>query len=83
MAQNWSFAIAFRGHDLKTRGLTLAQLSLAWLLVRSRVNCVLVGAKNPRRVKELVWTADVYLDASELAELERILDTSHPTEERS
>jgi len=39
---------------VRDKGLNIVQLSIAWVLRKSAVTCVLVGAKNPQQVIGLI-----------------------------
>jgi aryl-alcohol dehydrogenase-like predicted oxidoreductase len=58
------------------KGISLVQLAIAWILRRSEITCVLVGAKNPEQVKEHVMAADVTFGEDELARVEEILEAT-------
>lgn len=53
------------------RDLTLAQLSLAWLVTRGVVP--IPGSRNPDRVRENAAAADLTLTAADLAAIDRII----------
>jgi L-glyceraldehyde 3-phosphate reductase len=58
----------------KTRGQSLAQMALAWLLKDERLTSVLIGASRPEQVSECVGClANLSFDPVELAMIERIL----------
>ena len=60
----------------KTRGQTLAQMSLAWLLSRPAVTTVLIGASRPSQVEDCVGaSANLQFSSGELAAIEQILAT--------
>ena len=50
-------------------GITLGQLSLAWLLGQDGVTAVLAGARNPEQVQENAGAGDVRLTSDELARI--------------
>lgn len=52
------------------KGITLVQLSIAWLLRTPAVTCVLVGGKNPEQVEEHVGAVGVTFAADELAAID-------------
>lgn len=54
------------------KGISLVQLSVAWLLAQPGVTCVLVGAKNPHQVDEQIGAAEVSFADDEL----RWIDTT-------
>jgi aryl-alcohol dehydrogenase-like predicted oxidoreductase len=54
------------------RGLTAAQLALAWVLGRSPRVVAIPGTRSSSRLEENVAAADVVLDARELADIEEI-----------
>jgi aryl-alcohol dehydrogenase-like predicted oxidoreductase len=55
------------------KGLTLVQMSIAWVLRQPAVTCVLVGAKSPAQVEEYIGGADITFSADELDRIEKIL----------
>jgi len=58
----------------KTRGQTLAQMSLAWLLSRPAVTTVLIGASRPSQVDDCAGVAaNLHLTSGELAAIEQVL----------
>jgi aryl-alcohol dehydrogenase-like predicted oxidoreductase len=54
-------------------GLTLAQLSVAWVLQNSNVSAAIIGASRPEQVAENVKAAGVKLDAGLLKAMDEIL----------
>lgn len=54
-------------------GVTVAQLSLAWVLHREGVASAIVGATRPEQVEENVAAADLTLDAETLSRIEEIM----------
>jgi L-glyceraldehyde 3-phosphate reductase len=57
-----------------TRGQSLAQMALAWLLKDERLTSVLIGASKPEQITECVGClANLSFDPGELATIERIL----------
>ncbi|MCC5478041.1 L-glyceraldehyde 3-phosphate reductase [Streptomyces barringtoniae] len=58
----------------KSRGQTLAQLALAWVLRGGRVTSALVGASSPQQLEDSVGTIrDLDFDAEELARIDAIV----------
>jgi aryl-alcohol dehydrogenase-like predicted oxidoreductase len=57
------------------RGVTLAQLVLSWTLHRPGITHVLVGARNPRQVKENAGAAGLQLSSEETARIDTELET--------
>ncbi len=58
----------------KARGQTLAQMALAWLLGRTAVTTVLIGASKPAQVEDCAGAAaNLAFTAGELATIEKIL----------
>ena len=55
------------------KGLSLVQLSIAWLLRQKAVTCVLVGAKNPDQVQGHLGAVGVEFTAEELDRIDEIL----------
>lgn len=64
-----------------SRGQTLAQLALAWVLRGGRVTSALVGASSPRQLEDSVAaTRNLDFDAAELARIDAIVRTSHSSQ---
>ncbi|MBA4025059.1 MAG: aldo/keto reductase [Gordonia sp.] len=62
--------------DLATsKGASVAQLSLAWLLAQSEHIVPIPGTRNPRRVEENTVAADITLTAADLDQIAEILPT--------
>lgn len=58
----------------KSRGQTLAQLALAWVLRGGRVTSALVGASSPQQIEDSVGTIrNLDFDADELARIEAVI----------
>jgi L-glyceraldehyde 3-phosphate reductase len=58
----------------KSRGQTLAQLALAWVLRGGRVTSALVGASSARQIEDSVAAADnLDFDAEELARIDEVI----------
>jgi len=58
----------------KSRGQSLAQMALAWLLKDERLTSVVIGASKPQQVDECVaCLSNLSFDAVELESIERIL----------
>jgi aryl-alcohol dehydrogenase-like predicted oxidoreductase len=55
-------------------GLSLAQLSVAWVLQNSNVSAAIIGASRPEQVTENVKAAGVRLDEDLLAKIDEVLD---------
>jgi aryl-alcohol dehydrogenase-like predicted oxidoreductase len=57
----------------ETRGATVAQVAIAWVLARGEDIIALVGARTRERLQEALAAAGLELSASEQAELERAI----------
>jgi aryl-alcohol dehydrogenase-like predicted oxidoreductase len=55
-------------------GLSLAQLSVAWVLQNSNVSAAIIGASRPEQVTENVKAAGVRLDQDLLKSIDEVLD---------
>jgi aryl-alcohol dehydrogenase-like predicted oxidoreductase len=62
---------AMRGMADK-RGVSVAQIALAWLLYQPVVSTVIVGAKRADQLADNIAACDVELEAAELAELDKL-----------
>jgi voltage-dependent potassium channel beta subunit len=58
-----------------TRGISRAQLALAWVLRHDGVSSVITGATRPAQVEENVGAAEVTLTAEVIEEIEQILSS--------
>lgn len=55
------------------KNISLAQLSLAWVLSRDVMTGAIVGARNPRQITETALAGDIQLTKEELTQIEEIL----------
>ncbi len=55
-------------------GLSLAQLSIAWVLQNRNVSAAIIGASRPEQVSENVKAVGVQLDAEVLKRIDEVLD---------
>ena len=58
----------------QNKGITMAQLSLAWVLRRKEVTAAIVGARDPEQIKETVLAGEIILSGSEIQEIQDILN---------
>jgi aryl-alcohol dehydrogenase-like predicted oxidoreductase len=58
-----------------SKGATLAQLSLAWLLTRQDYIVPIPGSRNPQRVDQNIAAAELDLTPDDLATIEQIAPT--------
>jgi aryl-alcohol dehydrogenase-like predicted oxidoreductase len=56
----------------KTKGVTVAQLALAWLLHQPAVSTVIIGANKPQQLSDNLASVDISFTADELQQLETI-----------
>ena len=56
------------------RGLTVAQLALAWVVRNPVVTTAMVGARVPAEIEENVGAANVQLSDADVAEIEHVMD---------
>ncbi|MEM4184716.1 MAG: aldo/keto reductase [Nitrososphaerota archaeon] len=61
----------------KEKGVTLAQLSLAWLLHQPEVTAPIIGATKPEQLEENLQALEVKLSAEDLKRINEILER-HP-----
>jgi aryl-alcohol dehydrogenase-like predicted oxidoreductase len=54
------------------KGVTVAQVALAWLLHQPAVTSVIVGAKRIEQLRDNLGAVDVQLSADELAALDKV-----------
>jgi len=55
------------------RGVTVAQLAIAWTLANPAVDVAIVGARNPEQIRQTAPAADIQLSPQDLAEIEQIV----------
>ena len=55
------------------KGITVAQLSIAWVLRRPEVTAAIVGARKPRQIEETVRAGECELTAAETEAIEGLL----------
>jgi aryl-alcohol dehydrogenase-like predicted oxidoreductase len=60
------------------RGVTVAQLAIAWTLANPAVDVAIVGARNPEQIRQTAPAADVQLSPQDLARIEQILRDEVP-----
>jgi aryl-alcohol dehydrogenase-like predicted oxidoreductase len=56
--------------DVSTRGVPLAQVALAWLLVRPAIAAPIVCANTPEQLSASLGAADMSLSADQIARLD-------------
>jgi aryl-alcohol dehydrogenase-like predicted oxidoreductase len=57
-----------------SRGVTMAQVALAWLIDRPLVTSVILGARTVEQLRDNLGAADLHLEAEELARLDAVSD---------
>ena len=55
------------------KGITMAQLAIAWTLAQSGITSALVAAKSPQQIDENIPAADVKLNAEDLYRIDDVL----------
>jgi aryl-alcohol dehydrogenase-like predicted oxidoreductase len=58
----------------KRNGITLAQLSLAWVLQRKEVTAAIAGARSPAQIEETAKAGDIALNKDDIAEIENLIE---------
>ncbi len=56
----------------KTRGVSAAQVALAWTLAKPAVTSLIVGARTPQQLSDNLAAADLELSAEEIARLDQV-----------
>jgi aryl-alcohol dehydrogenase-like predicted oxidoreductase len=56
----------------QARGVSVAQIALAWLLAQPQVTSVIIGAKRPEQLADNMGAAKVTLSADELKQLDGV-----------
>jgi aryl-alcohol dehydrogenase-like predicted oxidoreductase len=54
------------------KNITLAQLSIAWILKKEEVTAVIAGARKPSQIEETAKAISIMLDESDITEINRI-----------
>jgi aryl-alcohol dehydrogenase-like predicted oxidoreductase len=62
------------GPIAESQGLTIAQLSLAWVLQNPNVSAAIIGATRPEQVEENVKAVGVTLEAEVMDEINKLLE---------
>jgi aryl-alcohol dehydrogenase-like predicted oxidoreductase len=60
------------------RGMTVAQLAIAWTLANPAVDVAIVGARNPEQIRQTAPAADIQLSPQDLARIEQIVRDEIP-----
>jgi aryl-alcohol dehydrogenase-like predicted oxidoreductase len=60
------------------RGMTVAQLAIAWTLANPAVDVAIVGARTPEQIRQTAPAADIRLSLQDLARIEDILADEIP-----
>jgi aryl-alcohol dehydrogenase-like predicted oxidoreductase len=60
------------------RGVTVAQLAIAWTLANPAVDVAIVGARNPEQIRQTAPAADVRLSPQDLERIEQIVRDEVP-----
>jgi aryl-alcohol dehydrogenase-like predicted oxidoreductase len=60
------------------RGVTVAQLAIAWTLANPAVDVAIVGARNPEQIRQTAPAADIRLSPQDLARIEQIVRDEVP-----
>ena len=55
------------------KGISLAQLALAWILRQTNVSAAIIGASRPEQIDENVKASDIILTMEELSDIEAII----------
>ena len=57
----------------QAKGVTLAQLAVAWTLRKKEVTSAIVGARRPGQITETAKAADVELSQEDINKIEKLL----------
>jgi aryl-alcohol dehydrogenase-like predicted oxidoreductase len=77
-ARNLSVVERLRGLA-ERQGMTVTQLSIAWVLANPAVDVAIIGARHPKQLSDTVPAADVELSDETLREIETIMKDAVPT----
>ncbi|UCF61611.1 MAG: aldo/keto reductase [Anaerolineaceae bacterium] len=58
----------------KAKGMTIAQIAIAWTLRRPEVTAAIVGARKPHQIEETVRAGDWELSEDEIEKIEELID---------
>ncbi|NIP83843.1 MAG: aldo/keto reductase, partial [Gemmatimonadetes bacterium] len=56
------------------RGMTVAQLAIAWVLAHPAVDVAIVGARRPDQIEGTAPAGEIFLDDDDLAAIAEIID---------
>ena len=73
MERTWQVIDAVRG-IADTRGISMAQVALAWLADRPTVASVIIGARSAGQLKDNLGAAGLHLSAGEIEQLDSASD---------
>jgi aryl-alcohol dehydrogenase-like predicted oxidoreductase len=86
------FSAANRGHNLalvdalralaEVRGVTVAQLAIAWVLAQGEDIVALIGARTPERLREALGSLEIELSVDDLTALDRAIPPDAAAGER-
>jgi pyridoxine 4-dehydrogenase len=86
------FSAANRAHNLalvdtlrslaETRGVTVAQLAIAWVLAQGKDIVALIGARTPERLREALGSLEIELSVDDLTALDRAIPPDAAVGER-
>jgi aryl-alcohol dehydrogenase-like predicted oxidoreductase len=60
-------------------GITLSQLSLAWVLRKNEVTSAIAGARSPQQIEETAKAADIKLGTDDITEIEELIEQHDKT----
>jgi aryl-alcohol dehydrogenase-like predicted oxidoreductase len=60
------------------RGMTIAQLAIAWVLTQPGIDVAIVGARNPGQLAQTALADDIHLTHETLQEIERMMREAVP-----
>jgi aryl-alcohol dehydrogenase-like predicted oxidoreductase len=60
------------------RGMTVAQLAIAWTIANPAADVAIVGARNPEQIRQTAPAADIQLSPQDLAQIEQIVRDEVP-----
>lgn len=57
------------------KGITVSQLSLAWILRHSEITSAIAGGRSPEQIEETAQAADIFLNPQDVEKIEKLLIT--------
>jgi aryl-alcohol dehydrogenase-like predicted oxidoreductase len=56
------------------KGVTIAQLAIAWVLHHDEVTAAIVGSRKPEQLDSTLPASDIMLDADDMARIQHLIE---------